>query len=75
MLNCQAGADRFDRGLTDINGREDVILQAYKSLLDAIDVLAFSLPLFKEEKPVQLKGAQKPLNGTNLWVKYKAAGL
>ena len=29
---CQAGADTFDRGLTDSNGREDVILQAYKSL-------------------------------------------
>ena len=72
---CQAGADTYDRGLTDSNGREDAILQAYKSLLDEIDVIAFSSPSFKEEMSVRLKGAQKPLNGASLWVKYKAARL
>ena len=72
---CQAGADTSDRGLTDSNGREDVTLQAYKSLLDEIDVVAFSSPSFKEEMSVRLKGAQKPLNGASLWLKYKAARL
>ncbi len=72
---CQAGADTYDRGLTDSNGREDAILQAYKSLLDEIDVVAFSSPSFKEEMSVRLKGAQKPLNGASLWLKYKAARL
>ncbi len=71
----QSGADTYDGGLTDSNGREDVILQAYKSLMNEIIVIAFSSPSFKEEMSVRLKGAQKPLNGTSLWVKYKAACL
>ena len=46
------GADIFDHGFTDSNSGEDVILQAYKSLMVDIDVIAFSSPPFKEEMSV-----------------------